>query len=269
MIKKTLSSFLSLSLLFSHIPLASAQANSLPNNKSTSQKIKSIVSSPKFIIPTAISTVIVGGLTVASIYNIHFSKPRNPIENNIKGETDEKIKSYVTSDYSDIDRELRKVYYEEYCGSTCKEKLKLKISEILQEMDRKGCKTDYEKALFLHDYIYKHCKYDFAAVIDIITHNKTHFHSERVHYPPACLLDGNAVCSGMAMAYSLLLNTAGVECKYVFGLAKGFGHAWNIVKINGQWYHVDVTWDLFFKAMHGKYKWFMLTEEEISKDHEV
>lgn len=38
---------------------------------------------------------------------------------------------------------------------------------------------------------------------------------------------------------------------------------------NGMWYHVDLTWDLFAKALHGKYSWFMLTEKEITKDHTI
>ena len=56
------------------------------------------------------------------------------------------------------------------------------------------------------------------------------------------------VCEGYARCYKILMNKAGVETQYVSGgyydeNDKYHGHAWNIVKIDGKWYHVDVTWD--------------------------
>ncbi|MGN0805791.1 MAG: transglutaminase domain-containing protein, partial [Candidatus Coproplasma sp.] len=54
---------------------------------------------------------------------------------------------------------------------------------------------------------------------------------------------GEAVCEGYAKAFSLLLNVSGVENVYVTGTSKGEGHAWNMVKIDGEWYWYDLTWD--------------------------
>ena len=98
---------------------------------------------------------------------------------------------------------------------------------------------------------------------------ETHFCSNtaQAHSSCGCLIDGKAVCDAILDVYRILLTIAGVECGKVFGWGNGIKHEWNIVKIEGQWYHVDVTWDLSSKAIHGKYKWFMLSEEEISKDH--
>lgn len=52
-----------------------------------------------------------------------------------------------------------------------------------------------------------------------------------------------AVCAGYAGATQYLLERMGVECIYVDGSAKGStqGHAWNVVKIDGQYYYVDTT----------------------------
>ena len=78
--------------------------------------------------------------------------------------------------------------------------------------------------------IYRYLSIDF----------KTHFISEPAHDPHACSMNGSAVCSDIAYSYMLLLNTAGVACKYVSGKVKGFRRAWNIIQINGQWYHVEI-----------------------------
>ncbi len=58
----------------------------------------------------------------------------------------------------------------------------------------------------------------------------------------------SALCSGYATAYAYLLQRLGVEATIILGMA-GYsggaleGHVWNIVKIGGSWYEVDVTWD--------------------------
>ena len=52
-----------------------------------------------------------------------------------------------------------------------------------------------------------------------------------------------AVCAGYAGAVQYLLERLGVSCIYVDGSAAGSteGHAWNIVKLNGEYYYVDAT----------------------------
>ncbi len=61
-------------------------------------------------------------------------------------------------------------------------------------------------------------------------------------------IDNYAVCDGYSLAFEYLLQQVGIECTYVGGFAGSTeddmgGHAWNIVKIDGQWYEVDTTWD--------------------------
>lgn len=56
---------------------------------------------------------------------------------------------------------------------------------------------------------------------------------------------GYGYCEDFAAAVSVLLRGAGIEARYVPGLAYGSGrlmdHAWNLVKLNGIWYHLDTT----------------------------
>jgi hypothetical protein len=88
--------------------------------------------------------------------------------------------------------------------------------------------TSYGKALYLHDWLISHADYD-----DTFTE----------YLPDGVLLKGSGTCQSYAMAYQMLLYEAGVESIFVSGQADGEPHAWNMVKILGCWYHVDVTWD--------------------------
>lgn len=93
----------------------------------------------------------------------------------------------------------------------------------------------------LHDYVADRIAYDaesyFAGV-----------------YPPqdaeTVFRTRKSVCAGYAQLLEALGKAAGVEIVYVVGDARtqtsdlsGQGHAWNGVKVNGQWYLIDPTWD--------------------------
>ena len=55
------------------------------------------------------------------------------------------------------------------------------------------------------------------------------------------------MCAGYAKAYQLILNRMGIECGYITGNAVNDmvsgPHAWNYVRLDGNYYQVDVTWD--------------------------
>jgi transglutaminase-like putative cysteine protease len=93
----------------------------------------------------------------------------------------------------------------------------------------------------LHDYVADRVAYDaesyFAGV-----------------YPPqdaeTVFRTRKSVCAGYAKLLEALGKAAGVEIVYVTGKSRsqvselsGQGHAWNGVKVNGQWYLIDPTWD--------------------------
>ena len=88
-------------------------------------------------------------------------------------------------------------------------------------------------------------------------------------YGALCL--GVAVCEGYAEAAALLLNRAGVETLVITGDSRGEKHAWNIVKIDGDYYHLDVTWNDPVQqnsiSTIKYYDYFNLTDKEIGKDH--
>ncbi|MCD7844899.1 MAG: hypothetical protein LUG57_03425 [Oscillospiraceae bacterium] len=106
-----------------------------------------------------------------------------------------------------------------------------------------GEATDYEKALFIHDYLVAAVDYDQqeAALI------ASDYYQDTI---PDCataygaLVNGSAVCSGYARAFQLLAQRLGLTCVRVSGQGlEGGAHEWNAVVMDGEWYYVDVTWD--------------------------
>ena len=109
------------------------------------------------------------------------------------------------------------------------QKYETKIKEILSHINPEM--TDFQKALTLHDYL-----------VSNVFYADNSYKSSAVSFGP--IVGGYGSCNGYATAYLDLLKRAGVDSKYVKGYAgNGEIHAWNYVKIDGKWYHVDVTWD--------------------------
>lgn len=94
--------------------------------------------------------------------------------------------------------------------------------------------SDLEKEVALHDYLVRHCTYSEAEEWS---------HESDVFRAYGALVNGEAVCNGYAEALQLLFTCAGIPSKFVMGMAEDVEHAWNLVELDGKWYHVDATWD--------------------------
>ena len=90
-----------------------------------------------------------------------------------------------------------------------------------------GNMSDKEKAKALHDWIIYHAHYDLTYT---------------THGPEGVLIKGYGVCESYSKAYSLLLDRVGIPNYIISGFAR-MPHAWNLVRIGKEWYHVDPTWD--------------------------
>ena len=145
------------------------------------------------------------------------------------------------------------------CPEKCEKllnSLKIKINEILKNMPKEA--SEYERELYLHDLIIKMCKYARKTEGEIDWRKFTII---------GAILDGEAVCEGFSKAMQILLNEVGVECRVVTGKIGEESHMWNLVKIGGNWYHLDVTWDE--PSEIGRYNYFNLTDNEIKFDHKI
>lgn len=100
--------------------------------------------------------------------------------------------------------------------------------------------TDFEKELALHDWLADNCEYD-QSVYDHETPDGQPGSLE----PYGPIVNGTGICLGYATAFQLLMDLAGVECMTVVGASAGStqDHAWNMVRLEGEWYCVDPTWD--------------------------
>lgn len=89
------------------------------------------------------------------------------------------------------------------------------------------------------------------------------------------MVNKKAVCAGYAKTFQYLLQRIGIECLYISGNCKGEPHAWNVVKLEGNYYHVDVTWGDYSNTKEKLntsdeiyYDYFCVTTEEILLDHQ-
>ena len=99
-----------------------------------------------------------------------------------------------------------------------------------------GKKTSpYRKEKRIHDYLVKHVEYGYP--------DGDESEDSPAYSSLGALVEGKAVCNGYAQAMKLLCDLTDVECRMISGKADGENHAWNLVKLGGSWYHVDVTWD--------------------------
>lgn len=112
--------------------------------------------------------------------------------------------------------------------------------------------TDREKALALHDWLINNADYDYSY---------THYHADGV------LLYGTGVCQSYAQAYMMLCQEVGIPNIFVTGVAGNVAHAWNLIRIDGQWLHVDCTWDDRGGTLPPSRSYFCITEEQIKRDH--
>lgn len=138
--------------------------------------------------------------------------------------------------------------------------LKSAIDKILNECIKEGM-TDFEKELAIHDALVERVSYyEYENIADIPAIKHTAY---------AALVEKEAVCDGYAKAFKLLLEEAGIENVIVNGTADNVAHAWNIVKIGNNYYHVDTTSNEITNGddEYVVHKYFNVTDEMISKTH--
>ena len=114
---------------------------------------------------------------------------------------------------------------------------------------------DHEKVKAIHDYVVKHISYDT---------------SYKAYTAYEALVNRSAVCQGYALLTYQLLKEAGIENHFVVGTGDGQPHAWNLVKIENKWYHLDTTFDDPVPDEQGRvtYSYFNLSDEQIARNHE-
>jgi len=80
---------------------------------------------------------------------------------------------------------------------------------------------------------------DMAKAVHDFVIEKVVYDETGSRFGPGQALEGSAVCQGYALLTAGLFDEAGLENMLVLGP----DHAWNLVKVDGVWRHVDTVWD--------------------------
>jgi transglutaminase-like putative cysteine protease len=118
-----------------------------------------------------------------------------------------------------------------------------------------GAATDRQKARAIHDWIVTHVAYDTSL---------------QRYTAYDALMSGSAVCQGYTLLAHRMMAFAGLESKIVEGTVASGSHVWNLVHIDGEWYHMDATWDDPVPDRPGiaGETYFLKTDAEMKRDHQ-
>ena len=151
-----------------------------------------------------------------------------------------------------------------------KEEVEIAIQEVekaKQDILQNATGTNYDKLLYLHDWLIENNKYDTT-------------NSDNTDNIYGCLANNIAICEGYARTYKYLLDELNIPCIMVSGVAidedgNEERHAWNYVYINNNWYAVDTTWDDPIIIGNGKitedikHKYFLKGKDTMEKEHQT
>ncbi|WP_029192338.1 transglutaminase domain-containing protein [Paenibacillus harenae] len=143
-----------------------------------------------------------------------------------------------------------------------------KVAEALAAVLEPGMNR-HEKIKAIHDWIVTRVEYDQSL-------------SHYTAYDAVTL--GEAVCQGYALLGFKMLKEAGIPVRIAEGSVNTGEHAWNMVQLDGAWYHLDLTWDdPVIKPVPGneraaaaakkdegaiRYNYYLKTDEELRADHQ-
>ncbi|MBQ8569452.1 MAG: hypothetical protein IJ446_09585 [Oscillospiraceae bacterium] len=145
------------------------------------------------------------------------------------------------------------IYYDRLMGDyspltdSQKAAVEAKADEIIAGMDPDW--NDIQKVIYLNDYITTHMAYDNGL-------------SDRDLYSGIVL--GSGVCEGYAKTFWYLAYKAGINSRLITSFE--LNHQWNLVEINGSWYHIDTTWNdpmsMSYEDVPGRayHKYFLVSD---------
>lgn len=115
--------------------------------------------------------------------------------------------------------------------------------------------SDVENELAIHDYLVSNITYVEKE--------------DSIFNAYDALINGEAVCSGYAECFKTFMDMLGIENDTISGTAGNQQHIWNVVKLDGVWYQVDVTWDdpVGSTSKYVDHSYFNITSADMALDH--
>ena len=129
-----------------------------------------------------------------------------------------------------------------------------KYIEVLAEVTSPA-RSDYENELAIHDYLVSHITY--------IDNGGSTFNAYDA------MINGEAVCSGYTESFKTFMDMLGIENYTISGKAGNEQHIWNVVKLDDDWYQVDVTWDdpVGSSQEYIDHSYFNISDSDMAIDH--
>ncbi|MDR3073033.1 MAG: hypothetical protein LBU41_06030 [Clostridiales Family XIII bacterium] len=176
----------------------------------------------KYTILSEYKDLDLGSTTEPIVYKVHFTLEHS-------------INYYVYNAYKDPNFEIPENQPDTQAVLAA---LKNVIGEIYRNRPADVVPTDYEETLAAHDWLVRNLTYDESLS-----------EGSKENGVVGAFLNRKTMCQGYSEALQLILLCAtNVKSDIIVGNAlnshgESIGHAWNIVLINGNWYHVDATFD--------------------------
>lgn len=160
----------------------------------------------------------------------------------------------IEYEYSSLDAKIK--VHQTYLTNPAQEGVvNEKVASILSTVDAESM-SDFQKVKFVNDYIVKNTEYSTNTAAS-------------PHSAYAVIQENKGVCQGYALLALKMLQALGVETKYVVGEVYTGGHAWNLVKVDGEWYHLDTTWNDPTPDRKNivRYEYFLVNDDKLKLDH--
>lgn len=127
---------------------------------------------------------------------------------------------------------------------------------------------EYYKVKYIYEYLIYNTEYDSEA--------------ENNQNICSVFIEGRSVCQGYAKAFQYLLNKLDIQSYLVTGFVNSGRHAWNLVRVNNEYYYIDPTWgDASYSVREDEsessdgfcpdinYDYFLVSTEELMKTHSL
>lgn len=133
------------------------------------------------------------------------------------------------------------------------------LQEVKSKIDTSGMSNE-EIVLAYHEYLTSTVAYAYE---DYFNGTIAANHGYDMY---GALVKHSCVCQGYAETMFYLLREAGLSC--AIASSENINHAWNIVKIRGNWYHIDATWDDPVWDMPGRsyHDYFLVSFDTMNKN---
>lgn len=119
-----------------------------------------------------------------------------------------------------------------------------------------GLASDLEKERLVYKYLMNIITYDENSVLNQSAYS--------------AVVNGSSVCAGYSRAFQYIMMQIDIPCYFCSGYANNNYHAWNIIRIDGVFYNVDLSWDdgLSESSSAYSFEYFNVSDKIFSIDHQ-